>query len=157
MRPSDYLRKRYQGKLRLRTLNPEEAYEPINFKQPTSEVKLPQIPSYEQMTLKRLPIFNQSSNFAMENSAHARSKNPVNKSTIANLSQPSSANFFKLHPIQAMSSSQDNIDKAGSSSSKSPRPFAEEIAARAVDGSNLEEFIHSFVQEGNAKKKFYEV
>ena len=99
----------------------------------------------------------------MGKSAYTRSKNFVNKSTIANLSQPATANFFKLHPIQPMSSSQDNLDQAAvGGSPKSPRPFAEEVgrdkAAGAGTGSNdVPDFIHSFVQEGNAKKKFYEV
>lgn len=56
IKPSNYLRKRYQGIAPVKTVD-SDVYEPINFKQSASEVQLPQIPSFEQETLRKLPIF----------------------------------------------------------------------------------------------------
>ena len=59
---SDYLLKRYQdnrvsGISNIKTNLDEDAYSPINFKSAASEVKLPQLPSFERETYHKLPIF----------------------------------------------------------------------------------------------------
>ena len=102
----------------------------------------------------------------------------MSKSTLSNLSNPESANFFKLHAIQGMSASQDEINyqddngkksAAGDRSNKvTPRisPFdgssldaSTNLRTKLAIVSNSQEMydpVHSIILEGNARKKQFE-